>query len=127
MNRTRITSARIINSDESTTELVAERPTPAVPPLVRIPWKHETKPMIKPNTAVLKVGGRKSLRAASFRPLCRNKRKVMGCDNVVEIHPRKMPEASATRVSNGSMHRHARTRVDARNLYGLTAETSIAS
>ena len=68
----------MINIDESTTELVADRPTPAVPPLVRIPWKQETKPMIKPNIAVLKVGGRKSLSVAFFRPLCRKRRNVMG-------------------------------------------------
>src|ERR1700722_5820260 len=83
--------------------------------------------MIKPNTAVLQVGGRKSLSLAPFRPLCKKKRNVMGCDNVEEIHPSMMPDASAASVSNGSISRHAITRVDARNLYGFTAETSIAS
>ena len=34
---TRMTSATITNSDDSTTALVAERPTPSVPPCVRIP------------------------------------------------------------------------------------------
>ena len=37
INRTSTTSASTTNSDESTTELVAERPTPSVPPRVRIP------------------------------------------------------------------------------------------
>src|ERR1700722_15734764 len=116
MNRTRITSARMINSDESTTELVAERPPPAVPPLVRIPWKQDTRPMIKQNIAVLKVGGRKSLSVAFLRPLCKKRRNVMGSDKVAEIHPRTIPEPSAASVSSGSIKRQARTRVDARNL-----------
>src|SRR3984957_873946 len=34
---TRMTSAKITNREDKTTELVAERPTPSVPPCVRIP------------------------------------------------------------------------------------------
>src|SRR5208337_2646753 len=52
MNFTRMTSARMTKSEDRTTELVAENPTPAVPPLARIPWKHPIVPIIKPNTAV---------------------------------------------------------------------------
>jgi len=37
MNFTRMTSARMTKSEDRTTELVAESPTPAVPPRVRIP------------------------------------------------------------------------------------------
>src|SRR5271157_4966063 len=37
MNFTSTTSARITNSEDKTTELVAARPTPAAPPRVRIP------------------------------------------------------------------------------------------
>ena len=37
MNRTSTTSARMMKSEESTTELVAARPTPSVPPRTRIP------------------------------------------------------------------------------------------
>ncbi len=37
MNFTSTTSARITNSEDKTTELVAARPTPAAPPCVRIP------------------------------------------------------------------------------------------
>ena len=37
INLTRMTLARITNSDDSTTEVVAERPTPSVPPCVRMP------------------------------------------------------------------------------------------
>ena len=37
INLTRMTSARITNSDDKTTALVAERPTPSVPPCVRMP------------------------------------------------------------------------------------------
>src|SRR5271154_6372153 len=40
MSFTSTTSARITNSEDKTTELVAARPTPAAPPCVRIPWKH---------------------------------------------------------------------------------------
>jgi hypothetical protein len=38
------TSARITKSEEMTTELVAEFPTPAVPPFVFIPWKQPIVP-----------------------------------------------------------------------------------
>ena len=37
MNFTSTTSARITNSEDKTTELVAARPTPSAPPRVRIP------------------------------------------------------------------------------------------
>src|SRR5205823_1556169 len=57
MIRTNSTSARITNKEERTTELVAVRPTPSVPPLVRMPWKHDTNPMITPNTEVFSIGG----------------------------------------------------------------------
>src|SRR4029077_8218027 len=68
MNFTNRTSARITKSEERTTELVAESPTPAVPPCVRIPWKQPIVPMIRPNTAVLKVGARKSLNLLAIKP-----------------------------------------------------------
>src|SRR6202047_1977207 len=68
MNFTKMTSARMTNSEERTTELVAESPTPAVPPCVTIPWKHPIIPMISPKTAVLKVGARKSLKLAPTKP-----------------------------------------------------------
>ena len=72
MTFTSTTSARITNSDDKTTELVAARPTPAAPPRVRIPWKHAISPMIRPNTAVLNVGGRKSLKSAPLKPALMN-------------------------------------------------------
>ena len=72
MNFTSTTSARIRKSEASTTELVAARPTPAAPPVVRIPWKHAINPMISPYTAVLKVGGRNELKVAPWKPLSMN-------------------------------------------------------
>src|SRR5271166_4074377 len=72
MSFTSTTSARITNSEDKTTELVAARPTPAAPPWVRIPWKQATRPMISPNTMVLKVGGRRSLKSAPLKPLLMN-------------------------------------------------------
>src|SRR5580704_5779113 len=72
MSFTSTTSARITNSEDKTTELVAARPTPAAPPFVRIPWKHAIVPMIKPKNAVLNVGGRKSLKSAPLKPLLMN-------------------------------------------------------
>src|SRR5713226_6739621 len=60
ISRTSRTSAKMIKSEERTTELVAERPTPSVPPCVRIPSKQAITPIMRPKTAVLKVGGKKS-------------------------------------------------------------------
>src|SRR5580658_2615997 len=65
---TKMTSARMTKSEERTTELVAESPTPAVPPCVRMPWKQPIMPMIRPKTTVLKVGARKSLKLAPANP-----------------------------------------------------------
>jgi hypothetical protein len=52
-----MTSAKMTNSDDSTTELVADLPTPSVQPRVRIPWKQDTIPIVNPNTVVLTMGG----------------------------------------------------------------------
>ena len=51
-----------------TTALVAERPTPAVPPAVRVPWKQPTTPMSRPKTAVLAVVGMRSLNFTHSKP-----------------------------------------------------------
>src|SRR5204863_4508864 len=71
INRTNTTSARITNKDESTTELVADLPTPSVPPRVRMPWKQATIPIMNPKTAVLKIGGMKSLNSTFLKPFSR--------------------------------------------------------
>ena len=87
INFTRMTSAKITNSEDKTTALVAERPTPSVPPCVRIPWKQATKPMIRPKTQVLNVGARKSLKFTPERPLLKNRCKEIGSARVSATHP----------------------------------------
>src|SRR6202167_6456498 len=72
INFTKMTSAKMTNREANTTELVAERPTPWVPPWLRIPWKHAIGAMIRPNTAVRKVGARKWLKLVPPNPECRN-------------------------------------------------------
>ena len=70
--------------------------------------------MMSPKTAVLNVGGRKSLKVALFKPLCRNSRNVTGSDKVAEIQPRKTPEASAAKAELGdpkAVASHRATRV----------------
>src|SRR5262249_23935133 len=113
---TRKTSARIMNSEHRTTELVADRPTPSVPPCVRIPWKQLTSPIINPNTAVLKVGGRKSLKVTFLRPFSRKRRSEMGSTSVSVTQPVRMLQKFAANVSSGTIDTQAKTRVAARNL-----------
>ena len=74
MSRTSNTSARITKRDAKTTERVVDRPTPSVPPLVRIPSKQAIAPMMRPYTAVLSVEGRKSPKSTCLKPLCRKYR-----------------------------------------------------
>jgi hypothetical protein len=57
MNLTRITSDKMISSEETTTEFVAALPTPCAPSFVVYPKKHDVVPIRKPKTAVLNVGG----------------------------------------------------------------------
>src|SRR5690242_19122292 len=59
MHLTRTTSATITRRDETTTLLVAARPTPAAPWLVVYPKYDETVPMMNPKTVVLSVGAMK--------------------------------------------------------------------
>src|SRR5215467_1709130 len=117
----------MIKRDAKTTELVAARSTPSVPPVARIPWKHETTPISRPNTIVFSVDGRKSRKAALLKPSWIKSRKEIGSVSVLATHPITMPKKSVTSVSNGSIKTQARTRVATRNLYGLTAEASMAS
>src|SRR3990170_384581 len=115
INRTSKTSARMMKRDDKTTEFVAARPTPAVPPVARIPWKQAIRPMIRPNTAVLMVGARKSLKVAFLKPVSKNKRNEIGSLIVLATQPMTIPEKSAARVSRGSTRVHARTRGATRN------------
>src|SRR5271165_3295153 len=117
MSFTSTTSARITNSDDNTTELVAARPTPAAPPCVRIPWKHATSPMIRPNTIVLNVGGRKSLKSAPLKPALMNWCKETGSTIACVTQPMSKPQKSAARVSRGSIRIQARMRVAASSRY----------
>src|SRR5207248_5939954 len=78
INRTSTTSARMTNSDERTTALMADLPTPSVPPRVRMPAKQATVPIISPNTAVLRLGGMKSLNVTLLKPLSKKSRREMG-------------------------------------------------
>ena len=71
-----------MNSDESTTVFVTARPTPAVPPVTRMPKKHATRPIMNPKTIVLNVGGRKSLKATCFKPESRNRGREIGSASV---------------------------------------------
>src|ERR1700691_3698335 len=96
INLTRMTSAKITNREDNTTELVAERPTPSVPPRVRIPWKLATRPMIRPKTEVLNVGARKSLKATPEKPLFKKRCREIGSVNVTAIHPPHNPQKSVT-------------------------------
>src|SRR5271166_4724348 len=127
MNFTRTTSARMTKSEDRTTELVAENPTPAVPPWVRIPWKHPIIPMIRPKTAVLRVGATKSLKLAPRKPLLMNLRKETGSTKVSAIQPNTTAQKSAARVKSGSIRMQAAMRVKAKNLKGFTPEASMAS
>src|ERR1700674_2156481 len=116
MNFTKMTSARMTKSEDRTTELVAERPTPAAPPCVRIPWKHPMVPMMRPKTAVLKVGARKSPKVAPTKPWLMNLWKDTGSTKVSAIQPKSTPQKSAARVSSGSIRMQATMRVKAKNL-----------
>src|SRR5271157_2163853 len=116
MNFTRMTSAKMTKSEDRTTELVAEKPTPAVPPFVRMPWKHPITPMIRPKTAVRRVGARKSLKLAPAKPRLMNRRKETGSTRVSAIQPNSTPQKSPARVSSGSIRMHATMRVKAKNL-----------
>src|SRR6266404_8143577 len=127
ISRTSSTSARMIKSEARTTEFVAARSTPSVPPLARIPWKQEITPMINPNTAVFRVAGRKSLKVTSLKPSWMNSCNEIGSAAVFATQPITMPQKSEIKVSSGSINMHARTRVATKNLYGFTAEASIAS
>lgn len=88
-------SARITKSEDMTTELVAEIPTPAVPPCVRIPWKQPIIPMINPKMAVLKVGARKSLKLVPAKPRWMNLVKEMGSTRVSASQPNRTPKRSS--------------------------------
>src|ERR1700682_4050523 len=103
--------------EERKTELAAWRSPPSAPPCARIPWKQATSPIIKPNTAVLKVGGRKSLKVTSLKPFCKKRRREIGSANVLATQPMRMPQKFAANVSKGSIDTQANTRVAARNLY----------
>src|SRR5713101_6188245 len=102
--------------EAKTTELVAARSTPSVPPVARVPSKQET--------IVFSVGGRKSLKVALLKPSWIKSRREIGSVSVLAAHPIATPKKSVTKVSNGSINIQARTRVATRNLYGLTAEAS---
>ena len=103
-------------SEDRTTELVADLPTPSVPPWLRIPWKHAITPMIRPNTVVLKVGARKSLKLAPANPAWRNFWKEIGSAKAVAIQPVITPAKSAANVSSGSIRTQAAMRVKASSL-----------
>src|SRR5271170_3122352 len=59
MHFTKMTSAKMIRREETTTLLVAARPTPSAPSFVVYPKNDDTVPIMKPNTAVFTVGGTK--------------------------------------------------------------------
>jgi hypothetical protein len=51
----------------------------------------------------------------------------MRSESALEIQASKMPEKSAASASNGSISTQAKTLVATKNLYGSTAEASLAS
>jgi hypothetical protein len=59
MHLIKITSARMMSNDDTTTLFVAAFPTPCAPSFVVYPKKEETVPIMNPKTAVLRVGGMK--------------------------------------------------------------------
>ena len=72
--------------------------------------------MMRPYTAVLNVGGRKSLKAIPLVPVVKNSRREMGSTKVLLSQPMRMPQKSAASVNRGSMAMQARTRVATRYL-----------
>src|SRR5204862_1891061 len=62
---TSTTLTRMMQIDDSTTLLVDARPTPSVPCVVVKPRYDDTVPMMKPNTIVFSVAGRKSLNSTT--------------------------------------------------------------
>ncbi len=71
--------------------------------------------------------GRKSWKVTFLNPCSTKRRREIGSNKVSVTQPMRMPQKSAARVSRGITKTQANTRVAARNLYGLTAEASMAS
>jgi len=111
-----MTSARMTKREDSTTELVAERPTPSVPPSLFIPWKHAIVPMIRPNTAVRNVGARKVAEAGScesrVKEFLKGNRIGQGIQNPTGHYTAEI----GGQVSSGSIRMQAVMRVKASSL-----------
>ena len=113
MSFTSTTSARITNSEDKTTELVAARPTPAAPPWVRIPWKHAIRPIINPNTMVLNISWKKIAEIGALKSAINKLVEGERLNRSLRHPAHDQPRAIGHRVNKGSIRMQARMPVAA--------------
>ncbi|MEI9974672.1 MAG: hypothetical protein WDO73_23055 [Ignavibacteriota bacterium] len=127
MNRTSNTSARITTATPKTTDRVVERPTPSVPPLVRMPSKTGDHADDQSVDRGLQRRRQKVAEVDVPKPILKKQSHGDRLLQSFATHPIKIPKTSAAKVSSGSIRMQANTRVATKYRNGSTPDASMAS